>query len=302
MPAKPPRTYGAAHFALELDDKQQVGLCKSIEGGGVKAEMIEYRTGPEHRHWKQVSKPKYEDVKIQVGMSMSEPFYDWISKFFNGTIIRKNGAIAAGDFFYKERARREMFQMLISEVAMPALDGGDKNDCFMTVTIAPERVVFKPGSNKEFEKQVPGKKQKRWTANNFALTLDGPFKDKTTRVNKVDGFSIKQQIIDHQVGSQRDPIRIAGLLEIPNITFHIPEVDSEPFVKHMEEHIQSGKPGARFGGEIEFRDQLAKTWCSVTLGSCEIANVEPTKSDSTSSDQKTVKVEITVEEMSFKYS
>ena len=31
------RSYAAAHFALELDGKDNVGLFRSIEGGGVKA-------------------------------------------------------------------------------------------------------------------------------------------------------------------------------------------------------------------------------------------------------------------------
>ena len=36
------RAYAAAHFALELDKKDEVGLFRSLEGGGVKAKEHEH--------------------------------------------------------------------------------------------------------------------------------------------------------------------------------------------------------------------------------------------------------------------
>src|SRR5262245_48413625 len=100
------RAYGAAHFALELDGKEPVGLFRSIEGGGVKAEVMTYQYGGGYERWRQVGKPKFEDIRVQVGMAMSEPFYKWIADFFCGIPNRKTGAIVAADFYYKERARR----------------------------------------------------------------------------------------------------------------------------------------------------------------------------------------------------
>ena len=100
------RSYAAAHFALELDGKQDVGLFRSIEGGGVKADVMTYQNGTNYDRWRQLGKQKYEDIKLQVGMSMSKPFYDWIEKFFDGKAERKSGAVVAADFYYKERARR----------------------------------------------------------------------------------------------------------------------------------------------------------------------------------------------------
>src|SRR3954471_3698576 len=90
--AKQPRVYAAAHFALELDGKKDVGLFRSIEGGGVKADVMTYQQGGIYDRWRSIGKQKYEDIKLQVGMSMSKPFYDWIAKFFDGVPDRKNGA------------------------------------------------------------------------------------------------------------------------------------------------------------------------------------------------------------------
>src|SRR5215510_11460714 len=101
------RSYAAAHFALELTGMENLGVLRSLEGGGIKAEVMTYQNGGTYDRWRQLGKPKFEDIKLQIGMAMSEPFYKWIEQFFSGKADRKNGAIVAGDFYYKERARRE---------------------------------------------------------------------------------------------------------------------------------------------------------------------------------------------------
>ena len=68
------RTYAAAHFGLELDGFDQVGLFRSIEGGGVKTDVMTYQHGGNYDRWRQLGKPKFEDIKLQVGMAMSQPF------------------------------------------------------------------------------------------------------------------------------------------------------------------------------------------------------------------------------------
>lgn len=296
------RTYAAAHFALELDGKKNVGFCRAIEGGGIKAEILTQQYGGDHQQWKQLSKPQYEDVKLQVGMSMSRAFYDWIANFFEGKVERRDGAIVAGDFHYMERARREMYQMVISEVTMPTLDGEDKNACFMTVGIAPERVEFKKGSNSKLE-AGPIAKQKLWTPSNFEFKIDG-FEQECRRVNKVESFTIKQKIMDYAQGGRRDRLRVPGILEIPNISFFVPESDAQKFFDHFKKHVQDGAKQAepRLTGQIEFRDHNRQPLCTVALGGIDIASVDPAKMDASSKDVKLVKVEISIESMKFSYA
>ena len=121
------RAYAAAHFMLELHGIDKLGVFRSIEGGGIKADVMTYQNGGTYDRWRQLGKPKFEDIKLQVGMAMSEPFYDWIAEFFAGTASRKNGAIIAADFYYNERARREFSEAMIKELVFPKLDGQDKN-------------------------------------------------------------------------------------------------------------------------------------------------------------------------------
>ena len=60
------RAYAAAHFGLELGSgsDKDVGLVRSIEGGGVSAEVMTYQFGENYDVWRQLGKPKYSDIKL----------------------------------------------------------------------------------------------------------------------------------------------------------------------------------------------------------------------------------------------
>ena len=233
---------------------------------------------------------------------MSRPFYDWIASFFAGKVVRKNGTICAGDFHYKERARRVMYDMLISEVSIPTLDAQDKSPCHMSVTLVPEKVVFEPGTGQELPRANIGDKQKLWTPNNFMFRIDG-YEKACRRVSKVEGFTIKQEIHEYQAGNLEHAIRVPGRLDIPSITFHLPESDAKDLVDHFNKHTMSRQNAQKRNvGKIELRGQDGKPLCDIALDGIDIFSMEPSKSDSGSEDVKTVKVEITVEEMKFAYS
>lgn len=298
----PPRAYSAAHFGLELDgSKKAVGFFRSIDGGGVSAEVINYQFGDSKPHeiWRQLGKPKYEDFKIQTGMSMSQEFYYWISQFFDGVVVRKSGAIVACDFYWKEQARREFHDAMITDLAFPKLDGSDKGPAYMTVTIAPERMVFIKGSGEVLQSVTDWKAQQLWTAANFTFTLDG-FDDVLARVTKVDGFSVKQKAIEYHLGEQRHPIKVPGRIEWPNIVFYMPEVDAQPLIDDYMTQAHDGhplSPGRQ--GSIVVHDNAKGDLFTLTLKNCHIKSANPDKSDATSEDIKLVKFEMGVEGMEF---
>jgi len=296
------RAYSAAHFLLELGEKEKVGFLRSVEGGGYKAEHLVSQVGSAHGTWKQLSKPKLEDIKIQVGMAMSEVFYAWISGFFSGEVIRKHGAIVAGDFHYKERARRNFYDALISEVAFPALDATNKNPCYMTVTLTPERMEFVKGTQNKLDSFIGNMAQKLWTASKFYLKIDG-FEDACRRVTKVDAFSIKQKVMEAPNGRLRYPIRVPGRIEWPNVSFSVPEVDADPFIEHFVKYAVNGEPqdATRRNGEIAFLDHQGIELAALWLHGIDLSSVVPDKSDAGSDDIKSVKVEMAVESMQFVY-
>lgn len=303
MPAATgPRAYAAAHFALELDSQKDVGLFKSIEGGGVKTELIKYNQGNQHPTFFRLGKAKYEDIKVSVGMAMSEVFYQWVSSFFTGIPQRKTGAIVAADFYYNERARREFAEAMITEVTFPKLDGGDKGACYMQVTISPETIVYKAGSNSKITAPTGYNRQKLWAACNFDFVLDG-FADSCKRVTKVDSFTIKQKPIEYQHGHQRHTTKIPGRVEYPNLTFYIPEADAQPFIDHHTKYTINGEvqPDKRLHGEINTYDNQGGKLFTVTFYGVDIFNITHDKSDASSEEIKQVKIELCVETMSFTY-
>ncbi|HET6611568.1 MAG TPA: phage tail protein, partial [Kofleriaceae bacterium] len=171
-PQSYPRAYSAAHFALEIAN-QPSGFVRSVEGGGIKAEVLDHKVGGQPGAWRQLSRPKYDDIKLSVGMSMAPDFYTWIEAFFSGKGTRKSGAIVAGDFQYRERSRREFMDAIISELTFPALDATDRNACTMGITLAPERVAYVKGESQPLSRFVGSMRQKLWTPANFVLSIDG---------------------------------------------------------------------------------------------------------------------------------
>lgn len=294
------RAYAAAHFALELDGKDGVGLFRSIEGGGVRADVMTYQNGANYDRWRQLGKPKFEDLKIQVGMAMSKPFYDWIEKFFEGNAERKTGAVVAADFYYKERARREFTNAMISEITFPKLDASDKNAAYMTVGISVEEMVFKKGTNEKLAQAAGFEHQKLWAACNFSLRLDG-FESSTKRCSKIDTFSVKQKVIEHHVGGRRAPIKVPSPIDWPTIAFYVPEADIAPLQKHHKQRVIKGEVPGRLSGEIEAFDNERRSLLSLAFSGADILAITPDKSDATTEEIKTCKVEIYTENMKFTY-
>src|SRR4051812_3375841 len=230
--AKQPRVYAAAHFGLELDGKKDLGLFRSIEGGGVKADVMTYQHGTSYERWRALGKQKYEDIKLQVGMAMSEPFYQWIENFFAGTPMRKDGAILAADFYYRERARRNFTDALIKELAFPKLDASDKNPAYMNVTLAVEDIKFVKGDGNKITQPVGHDDQKLWTSCNFELSLDG-LGAACKRVSKIDAFTIKQTILEYNMGGALAATKTPSQIDFPQISFYVPEADAGPFFEHF---------------------------------------------------------------------
>jgi phage tail-like protein len=301
------RAYAAAHFALELDGKDAVGLFRSIEGGGVRADVMTYQNGANYDRWRQLGKPKFEDIKLQVGMSMSQPFYTWIADFFIGQPTRKTGAIVAADFYYNERARRNFKEAMIKELTFPKLDGQDKSAAYMTVAIAVEDIQFLKGTGRKLERPEGFDNQKLWTACNFRFTLDD-YKDACNRVTKVDSFTVKQNIAEYHAGGYKAAIKTPTAVDFPNISFYLPEADAQPFMDHLAKRVGFGgggpgqvRPATKMHGTIECFDNDDNTLCTLEFFGADIVAVTPDRSDASSEEIKQVKVELYTESMKFAF-
>jgi len=298
-----PRSYAAAHFALELDNKTDVGLFRSIEGGGVKADVMTYQNGANYDRWRQLGKPKFEDIKFQVGMSMSKPFYDWLAAFVRGEPLRKDGAIVAADFAFNERARREFTNALIKELTFPKLDAQDKGPAYMSIAVAVEDISFKKGGGQKIQQAITMNAQKLWTACNFRFVLDG-FEQWCKRTTKVDSFTIKQNIIEHHTGSRRSPIKVPSQVDFPQLSFYVPEADAQPFFDHFTKNAIKGaeRTHTKRSGQLQTYDNEGKPLFTLEFYEADILAVTPDKSDAGSEEIKQVKIDLFTEKMTFSYA
>ena len=299
------RAYVASKFALELDGAGMMGFLNSAEGGGMKTDLAEYKQGALVEVWRQVGKPKFEDITLKVGMGMSPVFYTWIADFFKRKITRKNGAIVAADFNYKERARRTFIDALISEVQIPALDGSSKDAAFMTIKMVAEGMSFESQTDGPKIESPPGMRQpnKLWHAANFRFVVHG-FEDACMRVTKIDQFTIKQQILEYPSGHQRLPIRVPGRLEYPNITIYVPRVDADPFIEAANARLLDYDAPAEGGmnAALEFTGPDKTTLCTINMTGVDVVSAEPQKLEASAENLYMVKVMIQVETMFFEYA
>lgn len=295
------RAYSAAHFALELDGtKANLGMFRSIEGGGIKADVMNYQNGGTQDRWQQLGKPKFEDIKLQVGMAMSQPFYTWIADFFSGVPTRKNGAIVAADFYYKERARREFFEAMIKELTFPKLDGQDKSTAYMNVSLGVENIEFKPGGNAALEQNAGADNQKAWKACNFRFSLDGF--ECCKRATKIDSFTVKQNLVEYHAGGRRGPSKTPSKVEFPQISFYLPEADAQPLADHFFKRGVKGEVPGRLHGQLETFDNQQQTKFTLQFLNADILNIQPDKADASSEEIKLWKCDLYVEKMTFQYS
>ncbi|HEY4056222.1 MAG TPA: phage tail protein [Kofleriaceae bacterium] len=305
MPAKKvdKRPYASAHFALELDGRQDIGLFRSIEGGGVRADVMQYQYGHAYERWRSLGKPKFEDLKVQVGMAMSKPFYDWIEKFFDGDATLKNGAIVAADFHYLERARREFTNAMIKELTFPQLSAKDSQPIYMSVGISVEGMAFVPGRGVKINPGPGAQRQKEWSPNKFRISLDG-YEAACRNASKIDSFTIKQNVIEHHVGGFRAPMKCASQIDFPNIAFYVPESDAQPFLNQFTQRAIFGEQRTHSPnktGYIQTYDNEGGPLFTLEFFEADIANVTFDKHDFGNEDIKQVKIELFTERMKFTY-
>jgi hypothetical protein len=241
------RSYVSGNFFLNLDGVK-AGFVKSVDGGAISAEVIEEPTGPASFVKKHIGTPKYEDFSLQIGFSMSTAVYDWIAASWAMNYMRKDGSIVTADFKLDAMSERQFFNALITEVGIPACDGGSKEPAYLTLKFAPEytRVVKASGKTSfDLSKQA----QATWLPFNFRLTIDGL---DTSRVSKIDSFTVKQKL--KPVGDTRDYSKEPGKLEFPNLSITLSEETADSWIDWHEDFVIRGNNGEEKekGGMLEF--------------------------------------------------
>jgi phage tail-like protein len=273
-----PRAGVAAHYALELDGAL-VGWLDSATGGRATAEVLVEKLGTDNVARKHLGPVKYEDIKVTCGAGMSAKFWEWLQDVFDRKPSRRSGAIVAADFNFKELTRTTFYDALVTEIGMPALDASSKDAARLSVTFSPRTTKLTRGDGSaHLVAPTPGR-QRRWQARNFRLTVDGL---DTTGVSSVGAFVVKQGIIEFRDGSQREPRKEPGSLEIPNLVVTVSEKTAEPWYQWHEDFVIQGDnaPAKEKTGSLQYLSQdLKEALFTLDFHGLGIFKLEPDDSD-----------------------
>jgi phage tail-like protein len=295
--AGPGRSYVAGRYGIELDGVF-MGFVQSAEGGHAYSEVVSELVGAERVARKHIGNVKYEEITIKVGANMPKAFYQWLQETMAGQSSRKNGAIIAADYNYRETGRLTFTNALITEIGFPALDASSKDPAYITITISPEMTR----RAKPTGKQLPaagGGKQKQWLPANFRLRIDGLEKS-TSRVSKIEALTVKQKVATDMVGEMRDYEIEPTSLEMPNLVVTFAEHDADAWYDWADSFIIDGDNGEEKekNGTLEFlAPNLKEVLFSLNFRHLGIFKLAPEKTEAGSEQIRRIKAEMYVEDM-----
>lgn len=292
------RSYSAGHFMLDFDGTGTAGFLKDVDGGNIRAEVVEIQSGTTNETLKSISTLSFEDINLRIGLSMTNTIYDWITASWNKNYLGKSGAIVAADFDYEKKARREFRDALITEVTFPALDASSKEPGYLRVTLTPEETQTKADSGKV---QAPANtKQKLWTCANFRLEIDGV---DCTKVNKIDSFTVKQKIVESRTGEQRFPTREPGKLEFPNLVVTFNSASGPSWMSWFTSFVIQGNNGAaneKSGRIVFLSSDLKSELADIKLSGVGIYELLDGVFDPVNEPSAMMRAELYVERMQFR--
>jgi hypothetical protein len=253
MPAAPDkRSYTAGHFELRLDDKPTTAYLKSVDGGYVKASLVDEPIGHENVRIKHTSTVDIEPFSVEFGIAGANTVLKWIQSSWRKEWSRKNGQISHANFDQKTTFVHEFFDALITETTFPTLDGASKEAAYVKVKVQPEKVITKKTAPGPQLQPFLGSKQKLWMCSGFRLSIDGL--DEMKYANKIDSFTIKQGVKKFYTGEDRFPQIEPTKIDFPHITGTIAAEYADGLHDWYQKYIVKGMADlkAQKSGSLEF--------------------------------------------------
>jgi phage tail-like protein len=273
-----------------------------VDGGGIKGELIAQQVGGQPYRVKHINNPIIDPVTVQVGMGMSDKFYEWVQKSWAGEVQRRNGSIVTADFKRKIVHEYQFTEALVLETTIPTLDAASKEGAYMTVKFQAETAKHLQPADGVTIDALAGTDQKMWSPSNFLVEIDGV---DCTAVSKVDSFTVKQNVKPMSCGPdwmyQIEPTS----LEFPNLTFYLSQAHAAGFFAWHDDFVIAGNnnPEAeKTGAIVMLNSNRTKELLRINLRNVGIVNIVNEKADVAQDAIRRVKVEMYVEEMEFAYT
>jgi hypothetical protein len=250
------RSYTAGNFELQIDGAPSTAYLKTVDGGFVRAGLMDEPIGPDNHRIKHISVVEVEPFSVEFGISSADHVLKWIQDSWRKEYGRRNGQITHANFDLNQTYEHEFYDALITETTIPALDGAAKDAAYIKVKFQPERVASKKASGPRLKGNA-GPKQKLWMLNGFRLKIDG-LGDDIQYTNKIESFTIKQSVRKFYTGEGNDMDRFPQVeptkIEFPGITGTISLGYADGLIKWYDEYVVKGMadPKAQKSGSIEF--------------------------------------------------
>jgi hypothetical protein len=234
------RTNTAGRFAVEINGNS-LGFVKSIEGGGMYADVIEEAAAPNGATPKHLGAVRCEDITLRVGLQ-ENVVPDMVQALLSGKPQPMNCTLIDADFDYKIRTQTQFKNATLSEFTLPALDGSSKEAGYFTLKLTPESGTISGGSGQTYSAKV-GAKQKAWMTSNFRIDIDGI---PTTRVARIEPLTFRMPIAGGGGGAggvQREPVKQPGVLALPTLRLSVSQADAALWRAWFEQFVLKGNNG-----------------------------------------------------------
>lgn len=245
------RSYSAGHFELAIDGHKSTAYLKSVDGGYVRASVLDEPIGPHNLHIKHMSTVDIEPFSVECGLSGANDILKWIQLSWRKEPARRSGQITHANFDLVKTYEHEFFDALITETTFPTLDGASKEAAYLKLKLQPERVISKQASGERISGQM-GSKQKLWMCSGFRLNLDHI--NGCEYINKIDSFTIKQGVKKMYTGADRFPQIEPTKIEFPNLSGTISLQYADGILEWYKKYIVDGQHDkkAQTSGSLEF--------------------------------------------------
>ncbi|MEY4547054.1 MAG: hypothetical protein RL685_3249 [Pseudomonadota bacterium] len=250
--------------------------------------------GPDGVVKKHIGAVAYEELELELDLSLDRSLYDWISATWAGKAPRKSGTLTTLDASGNAKSAREFQNALISETIFPVLDASSKAPAVITLLLAPERVSNVASSG---GKPIGGAKSKAWQLSNFRLEIDGL---DTKFVSRIEGLHLKQTLAA-SAGTGREQGKQPTALQLDNLRVTLSESGADSWRTWYEDFVVKGNATdkqERSGRVLLLAANLKDELARIELSNLGILALRPRASGSAVGVSQ-LEAELYVEQMAF---
>ena len=221
----------AGRPVLEIQGGASIPLS-SCSGGNVTADVVEERSGDAAVTRKHLGNPRIEPLVMKAA---AIDVLEVMRQCLSGKAQPMDGRVTDVSL------QREFAGAVVTELALPQLDGSANDAALVTLSLQPQQVSIKAADAKSAAGRVESR-QKALGRNLFKLTIPGL---DTSRVARIEPVVFRQPAPAPAAprgrdGGDRQP---AGPLSVGNLTILLAETAARPFFDWHQDFVVKGNNG-----------------------------------------------------------